>query len=894
MKRKTLFISLFLLLILVVIPLFIDFSKYATPYLSDAQKTIGRTIKIGSIKLQILPTPRINIHDVALGNPPNMHKSEMITVKNIEVIFSLIDLLKGKVTIKSIDLNTPEITLEKNKSGHGNWEISLTSPKPSEKEESKPRKNATNIIVAGVFIHHIEAKNATFSYIDHHDGSVKTFSNLKIQCHSEKLTGPYKISILSDTTEKSIEAEILTGSFNPDKTLLNAAITLALQDHRIRAELMGFIDINKKHLSAKLTASSFDFPLVLDFPNQKIDLHKTIGIQGNLSTTPEHLTIADLQVTHPSGQIIGVASYNFSAQLSSLDLQLKHQQSIISLRCTTKDFKEFEYQLSSEHYQDIAKWFTKDLLIEHPINAKGELKIDNVLTFKKTALSLGNAKADANIEFNPETNATKITGQLHQIQLWGKMLNHDLPISGPVAITVKTTPQKNHLGIKTQLSLGSGHIFFEGNLGTGELITKGSIYFQHVPLSDYVINLKSDILVKKSEVDLNIKNIELKSTSGLELFAGGKLLIDLSKDKPNIAGMLTAQPIKLTKHQNESIQFIKALYKPEMETPQFVQIAHTNSRWSTSPINLPLHAFTMNLSVNVPKIVLNDLVFEALQSDISLKEGKLSIPFSAHLYGGKINGSLLTHQSSNEQNISLSAQFDKVNIEKIKTAATHFSQGQASGSIILKTQGNSQYDWIHKLSGTTEFLVKEGVVKGFNLKAVVDLLKKPKKLFDLSTIQNFFSRKETTNFSSASGSFVIKNGIANTKNILIDATDAQLKATGQADLVNWQIQLVGQVLVPSIKNIPPLEFTVKGSLDEPSYNLNLKSLQSLMLSKEANNLISKTIGKSLSSIDQLIPGLAKKPSNPSKEITNENPGKDSLSSPKPEKIVKGLLKNIFR
>jgi len=46
MQRKILFIPAFLIFLLVVVPLFIDFSKYATPYLADAQKTIGRTIQL--------------------------------------------------------------------------------------------------------------------------------------------------------------------------------------------------------------------------------------------------------------------------------------------------------------------------------------------------------------------------------------------------------------------------------------------------------------------------------------------------------------------------------------------------------------------------------------------------------------------------------------------------------------------------------------------------------------------------------------------------------------------------------------------------------------------------------------------------------------------------------
>ena len=121
MSRKFIYISAFLVTLVGIVPLFIDFSNYARPCIKDAEKTIGRTISTGSIRLQILPTPRLKIHDVILSNAPNASKPEMVKVISVEVILSLFDLLKGKIVVKSVDLKTPEITLEKAKNGTANW-----------------------------------------------------------------------------------------------------------------------------------------------------------------------------------------------------------------------------------------------------------------------------------------------------------------------------------------------------------------------------------------------------------------------------------------------------------------------------------------------------------------------------------------------------------------------------------------------------------------------------------------------------------------------------------------------------------------------------------------------------------------------------------------------------
>ncbi len=889
MRRKFFYIPIFLAVLLGIVPLFIDFSKYATPYLADAQKAISRTIKTGSIRLQLLPTPRIKIYDVSLGNAPGTSKPEMITVKNVDVILSLFDLLRGKIVIKSINLNTPEITLEKNKDGSANWELHFTSP---ESESTKSTSHSANPAAAGIIVNHFEAKNATITYIDHNDGSTKTFSNLMIECDSEKLMGPYKVQIHADTTENSIDLDLLTGDFSTGKTSLIAGVTLNLQDHKVRAELKGSIDLTKKHLSGKLVASSSDYPLILDLPNHKIDLHKTIDIQAEIHTTPEHITIADLRADHPAVQIIGVARYNLSTQLCDINLKFKHQKDLIDLQCLTKNFNEFEYHISSTHYQEILKWFTKSSAIKKEIDVKGIFKIEkDSLIFKKTSVQLGDASAEANIQFNTITKTTNATAQLQNIQQWGQLREHNLPISGPTTIALKLIPTKEHLEISTKISLGKGHVVFDGTLGASELLAKGNLRLEHICLDDYTVNLKSDILVKKTEIDLNMQNIELKSKSGLDLFAGGKLLIDLSKEKPHVAGSITAQPIQLTAYQNSSVHVLRALYTSETTGLQLLRIANINSRWPSTPIVLPLQAFTMNLHVNVPKITLNSFVLEALQSDISLKAGQLDIPFSAHMYGGKLSGSLLA-QSTNSQNISLSAKFDDISLEKIQAVSAHFARGKASGSIDLKTQGVSQYDWVSKLKGQANFSVKDGIVKGFNLQAIVGILKKPSKLLDLTNIQSCFSGKGETAFSQASSKFNIVNGIASTNDLTIDAIDAQLKAEGQIDLLNWQIQFSGRVLAPTLKDTPPLQFIIKGPLDQPSYSLDLKQIQQLFLKKGASDMVSKALGKSIPGIDQLIPGMNKKSKESSSQVSNSNTNQEEKSV-KPEKMVQGLLKGIF-
>lgn len=900
MPRKLLYTLVFLFVLLGIVPLFINFSDYAAPYIADAQKTIGRTISTGSIRLQILPTPRIKIHDVVLGNAPDASKPEMANIKSAEVILSLFDLLKGKIVIKSVNLNKPDITLEKNKAGKGNWELNITA---SEKEAKQTISTTTNAAVTGLIVKRFDIYNATIHYIDNKEGTTKSFSNLNIECASEELMGPYKMRIRADSGADRIDVEVLTGILNLDeKTPIEADVDLNHQEQKVHLKLEGSVDISKKQFMGRFKASSVDCHLTLELPYQKIDLRKAIDAQGEIQASSEHVLVKNLSISHPVGQLIGQANYNLASHFFDTDLKFKHHEDSFNIHCSTKNFAEFEYQISSSRYLEILKWFTPNQLLKDAIDIKGMFKSEGShLTFRKTTVKLGDAYTEANIQFNTETKQTVANVQMQNVQRWGQLFGHVLPFSGPAAIELKLIPAHENLEVAAKVSLSKGNIIFDGSVGTKNLVAKGKLALEHINLSDYNINCKSAILFKPTEIDLSIQSIELKDKSGFDLSAGGKILIDLSKSVPHIVGTITAHPIQLAAyHPDVPVSVVRTLYMPEMARYQLMHIAaNTNSRWSSASIKLPLQTFTMSLQVNMPKVTLGGLVFETLQSEIILKAGKLAVPFSAHMYGGKLNGALLV-ETAKSQSINLSAKFDGINIEKIQAAAAHFKQGKASGQIELKTIGNSQHDWISKLQGQAQFSIKDGVVKGFDLGQIVGMLKKPSNLLDLKNLQGGFSGKGETAFSNASGKFTIVNGVASTNDLTIEAPDAKMKAEGQADLLNWQMRFTGEVSAPALKDVPPLKFTIKGPLDQPTYSLDLAQLQQLFLQKGAGDLISKSLGKAIPGLDKIIPGMNKKSKKDSpgdspsdtQDASNSNDQKNDKVV-KPEKVVKDLLKGIF-
>lgn len=60
-----------LLLALLVIPRFIDINTYRGQITSQLERTLGRSVKLGAMELGLLPSVKIKVDEVVIGDDPN-------------------------------------------------------------------------------------------------------------------------------------------------------------------------------------------------------------------------------------------------------------------------------------------------------------------------------------------------------------------------------------------------------------------------------------------------------------------------------------------------------------------------------------------------------------------------------------------------------------------------------------------------------------------------------------------------------------------------------------------------------------------------------------------------------------------------------------------------------
>ncbi|MCH6588339.1 MAG: AsmA family protein, partial [Proteobacteria bacterium] len=104
---------------------------------AEAKEATGRELKIaGSIDLKISLTPAIALEDVRFANAAWGSRADMISIRRFELEVALLPLLSGDIQVKRLVVVEPDILLETDKEGRGNWE--MAAPAETAEEEAGP------------------------------------------------------------------------------------------------------------------------------------------------------------------------------------------------------------------------------------------------------------------------------------------------------------------------------------------------------------------------------------------------------------------------------------------------------------------------------------------------------------------------------------------------------------------------------------------------------------------------------------------------------------------------------------------------------------------------------------------------------------------------------------
>ena len=101
---KVLLIAVFALLaVLVVVPFLIPMGTYIAQVERLASAALGVPVRVGSLRAALLPTPRLHVGDVVVGD------NEDFTVENVTVVPAVFSLFSEVKTISTVKVERPVI-----------------------------------------------------------------------------------------------------------------------------------------------------------------------------------------------------------------------------------------------------------------------------------------------------------------------------------------------------------------------------------------------------------------------------------------------------------------------------------------------------------------------------------------------------------------------------------------------------------------------------------------------------------------------------------------------------------------------------------------------------------------------------------------------------------------
>jgi uncharacterized protein involved in outer membrane biogenesis len=190
-------------------------------------------------------------------------------------------------------------------------------------------------------------------------------------------------------------------------------------------------------------------------------------------------------------------------------------------------------------------------------------------------------------------------------------------------------------------------------------------------------------------------------------------------------------------------------------------------------------------TLNVGSILYDQLVLNNVKSNVSLDRGLIKMaPLTSQIYGGQQSGSITVDARQNPMAFNVSTQLQKVDANKLLSSVSSI-KNTLYGLLALNGQTSfsavSSNDIARTLNGNASINLNNGKIMG------VDLLNQ------LANIGKFLAGRQQaqtfTNIAKLSGTFNIRNGVAQTNDLQADIEGGNLAAQGLVGLADQTLNM---------------------------------------------------------------------------------------------------------
>jgi AsmA family protein len=300
----------------------LDINKYRGLIAEQAKDATGRELKIGGkISLEIGFSPAVVVEDVSLANAPWGYRQEMLKVRRFEVEVALIPLIFRDIRIKRLILVQPDILLETDAKGIGNW--SLGGATPSAPPATKPADTRGGLAALAVEKVRIEKGNLTYR-----DGKTKRATALfldRLDLRAKDAASPLTIDLAAAYDGKAFT---LTGTVGPLGELMAPPrpypVTLTFKAGGATLEAAGTIakPMEAAGLDIKVSAKGQEVAEVARLADKSVPALGPFTVKGQVTGSLQALSVGGIDASFGKSKLAGNVVVGLGGPRPKLKAQL--------------------------------------------------------------------------------------------------------------------------------------------------------------------------------------------------------------------------------------------------------------------------------------------------------------------------------------------------------------------------------------------------------------------------------------------------------------------------------------------------------------------------------------------------------------------------------------------
>ncbi|NKB37472.1 MAG: AsmA family protein [Gammaproteobacteria bacterium] len=437
------------LFVVVIIGLFvfisqIDVSEYKDQALAQVEKATGRKVSIeGELDLSLSLNPAIVAEGIRFANDDWGSKPDMAIIKRVEVQVGLLPLLSGDIEINRFILIEPDLLLEKNSTGKGNWEMGEAAA-----DNSDASGDMTAIDIGTVLIRQLKLVYKDAASEKPMELSIDT---LELKTSDDK---QLDISLVAALDKNEIEVDGKVGSlamlFDNDEYPVNVKAKVGALETTLEGVVSEPLKGKGINLAASATVSNLNKLNAL--AGSELPDIGPFALSARLSDGDNSYHMNDMKLTLSETSVSGKLSANVSGKVPSIKA---------SLHSPLLNLVPFQPEPPAEE-EKVERYLTDEVLPLDGLkaaNANIQIKVDEIqtrqaqinnfsagitlqggnLSIKPMTLDIGGGKLSGNIKLDASQKnavvAVNLDGkkiQLGQLHTLKETLN-----GGPTDLTIR-------------------------------------------------------------------------------------------------------------------------------------------------------------------------------------------------------------------------------------------------------------------------------------------------------------------------------------------------------------------------------------------------------------------------------------------------------------------------